>query len=38
MQIFVKMLDGSTIVIECDPHDTIKEIKEKIYLKTKISL
>ena len=31
MQIFVKTLTGETITIDCEPSDTIDNIKEKIY-------
>jgi hypothetical protein len=30
MQIFVKTLDGKTITIDCEPSDTIENIKEEI--------
>jgi hypothetical protein len=30
MQIFVKTLDGRTIALEVDPHDTIATVKDKI--------
>lgn len=30
MQIFVKTLTGKTITVECEPADTIENIKQKI--------
>lgn len=30
MQIFVKTLTGKTITLECEPSDTIENVKQKI--------
>jgi len=30
MQIFVKTLTGKTITLECEPGDTVEQIKQKI--------
>ena len=35
-QIFIKSIHGKTIAIDVNDLDTIKELKEAIYIKTKI--
>ena len=33
MQIFVKLVDGATVTLEVQPHNTVEEIKAKLKLK-----
>ena len=36
-QIFVKSLDGCTLMLDISPHETIADIKDKIYGKNGVS-
>jgi hypothetical protein len=38
MNLFIKTLTGSAIIIDIEPQQTIYDIKQKIYNKTKIEI